>query len=47
MMKTRMEYKDLGVEYYQNRYKERMLRNLKRKAKALGLKLVDPDQLAI
>jgi transposase len=47
MMKTRMEYKDLGVEYYQNRYKERMFRNLKRKAKALGLKLVDPDQLAI
>ena len=41
MLKTRTEYIDLGVDYYQNRYKERMLRNLKRKAKAFGLDLVN------
>ena len=44
MLKTRTAYKDLGVDYYQNRYKERMLRNLKRNAKAFGLELVNPNQ---
>jgi len=44
MLKTRTEYKDLGVDYYQTRYKERMLRNLKRKAKAFGLELVNSNQ---
>lgn len=44
MLKTRTEYKDLGVDYYQNRYKERMLRNLKRKAKTFGLELVNSNQ---
>ncbi len=47
MIKTRTEYKDLGVDYYQNRYKERMLGNLKRKAKAFGFTLVDQNQLVI
>ena len=49
MLKSRTDYKDLGVDYYQNRYKERMLRNLKRKAKAFGLDLVNSkqDQLVI
>jgi len=44
MLKTRTEYKDLGVDYHQNRYKERMLHNLKRKAKEFGLELVNPNQ---
>jgi len=44
MLKNRTEYKDLGVDYYQTRYKERMLRNLKRKAKAFGLELVKSNQ---
>lgn len=47
MIKTRTEYKDLGVDYYQNRYKERMLGNLKRKAKAFGFTLVDQNQLVM
>ncbi len=47
MLKTRTEYKDLGVDYYQNRYKERMLRNLKRKAKAFGLELVNSNQVQL
>jgi hypothetical protein len=37
----------LGVDYYQNRYKERMLRNLKRKAKAFGLTILDQNQLVM
>jgi len=44
MLKNRTEYKDLGVDYYQNRYKERTLRNLKRKAKMFGLELVNTKQ---
>jgi len=44
MLKSRTEYKDLGVEHYQNRYKDRTLRNLRRKAKALGLELVNSKQ---
>ena len=47
MMKTRTEYKDLGADYYQHRYKERMLRNLKRKAKAFGLTIVDQNQMVM
>jgi transposase len=44
MLKNRTEYKDLGVDYYQNRYKERTLRNLKRKAKIFGFELVNTKQ---
>lgn len=44
MMKNRTEYKDLGVDYYQNRYKERMLYNLKCKAKEMGFLIVDINQ---
>ena len=47
MMKTRTEYKDLGADYYQHRYKERMLRNLKRKAKAFGLTIIDQNQMVM
>lgn len=47
MLKNQTEYKDLGVDYYQNRYKERMLKNLKRSAKAFGLELVDTKQQQI
>lgn len=43
MLRTRTEYKDLGVDYYQNRYKERTIRHLKRKAKALGLELINSN----
>lgn len=44
MMKTHVEYKDLGADYYQKRYKERTIRNLKRHAKQLGLEIVNPEQ---
>jgi hypothetical protein len=36
-----MEYVDPGVEYYEERYRNRVLRNLGRRAKGLGFALVE------
>jgi len=36
MLKNRTEYRDLGEDYYDVKYRERAIRNLKRKAKQLG-----------
>jgi transposase len=47
MLKNRTQYTDLGVDYYQTRYRERMLKNLKRSANAFGLILVDSKQQQI
>jgi transposase len=44
IMKTRPNFKDLGADYYQNRYKERTIRNLKRKAKEVGFEIVNSSQ---
>ena len=43
MLKHGTEYKDLGQEYYEQRYQERMLKNLKRRAKEFGFKLVNNE----
>lgn len=40
MLKYRQEYKDPGQDYYQQKYQERIIKNLKRKAEALGFDLV-------
>ncbi len=40
MLKYREPYVDPGESYYEEQYRERMLRNLKRKANKLGMKLV-------
>ena len=34
-------YLDLGAEYYETRYKERVIKNLKQRAKSLGLEVVE------
>jgi transposase len=39
-MKTGKSYKDLGADYYESMYKERVLRNFKHKAASLGFSLV-------
>ncbi len=39
------EYTDQGQDYYEERYRERVLRHLSQRAKQMGLKLV-PDQQA-
>jgi len=40
MLKNGMEYVEQGQDYYESQYKERILRNLKRSASQMGLKLV-------
>jgi len=41
MLKYGSEYVDLGQEYYEQRYQDRVIANLKRKAKQFGFELVD------
>ena len=40
MLKYRDEYVDPGQDYYQQKYRERVIKNLERKAQELGMKLV-------
>ena len=42
MLKSREPFRELGADYYHERYKERKIRNLHQQAKQLGLRLV-PD----
>lgn len=39
MLKNGTKYKDVGQDYYEQRYKNRMIANLKRRAKQLGYEL--------
>ena len=41
MLKYGTEYADPGQEYYEQRYQERVIANLKRKAKQFGFELVN------
>jgi transposase len=48
MLKNGTEYKDIGQDYYEQRYKNRLVHNLKRRAKDLGFELsVIKEQQAI
>ena len=40
MLKYKQEYQDPGQDYYEQNYQARLVKNLKRKAKALGFDLV-------
>ena len=40
MLKYKQEYKDPGSAFYEQKYRDRVIKNLNRKAKALGLELV-------
>lgn len=40
MLKDKVEYVDLGEDYYNEKYKSRLIHNLKEKAKSLGFQLV-------
>jgi len=46
MISTQTEYHDLGEHYYEERYRDRSLRHLKRKAATLGFQLVALTQPA-
>ena len=40
MIKQRLEYQDIGADYYDKQYKERILKNMHKKAFALGFQLL-------
>jgi len=44
MLKYGTEYVDLGQEYYEQRYQNRVVANLKRKAKQFGFELVNTKE---
>jgi transposase len=44
MLKYQEEYYDPGQDYYEQKYREWVIRNLKRRAKELGLDLVPQQQ---
>jgi len=43
MLKNKTEYRDAGENYYEERYRERLINSLKKNASALGFQLV-PNQ---
>lgn len=44
-MKYKVNYNDLGSNYYEEQYKERLVKNLKKKAKNLGFDLVTMESV--
>ena len=40
-------YRDPGADYYEERYRQRVLKNLEKRAKQFGLALVPKDDLAV
>jgi transposase len=44
MMKSKKEYTDLGQDYYEQRYRDRLIKNMGRKARAMGFQLIPIDQ---
>jgi transposase len=43
MLKNHTEYEDPGATYYQEQYRQRLIKNLKRKAEKLGFELVSTE----
>ncbi len=41
------DYVDAGQDYYERQYKERVVRNLAHRAKALGFELVPAQETAV
>lgn len=46
MLRHGVEYKEAGQDYYEQQYRERVVRNLKTKAEALGFNLIEASQMA-
>jgi transposase len=40
------EYTDQGQQYYEERYRERVLHHLAQRAEKMGMKLVEVEQIA-
>ena len=47
MMKFGTTYVDRGQDYYELRYRDRILRNISRRARELGYTLVKSDELSL
>jgi hypothetical protein len=45
MLKNGTEYTDVGQDYYEQRYKSRVIQNLKKRAQQFGLELIEAPQL--
>lgn len=41
MIKNHVEYNEIGQDYYENQYRERMIKNLSFRAKTLGFELIE------
>jgi hypothetical protein len=46
MLRHGQEYTDRGQDYFEERYRQRVLHNLAHKAKTMGMQLVPSDNLA-
>jgi hypothetical protein len=46
MIKKKEEYHDLGADYYDNKYKEKIVKNLKRRASSMGYTLVPKEEIS-
>ena len=46
MLTHGQEYTDRGQDYFEERYRQRVLHNLAQKAKAMGMQLVPSDNTA-
>lgn len=47
MLKTKTPYAELGNKYYEERYRDRMIKNLKKRAEDLGLVLMPKQNEAV
>jgi len=47
MMKTGKEYVDVGQDYYDRQYKDRLIKNMKKRAMALGFELTPIQPLIL
>jgi len=47
MLKYGKSYVDVGMEYYEQRYRERVLTGLKRRASEMGFKLLPTTELEV
>jgi len=45
MLKTGKEFLELGEQYYEQKYQQRVVKNLQKRAKSLGLAVVPIQQL--
>ena len=43
MIKNHLEYREVGQDYYEKQYRERVIKNLSARAKSLGFDLIESN----